>query len=311
MSKQKKTEKTCFCWCFTSSSIYVCLSFTSGTPQGIAKVMKFGKTTEGRIIPKSTISSFSQSFILPDGMQGDISTPEDFRRAFSLWRIEIAVKWSKTNTNLQLPCDFEDSGVRAATLLICKVCYRSFFFSIQILKKPAIQIGASPLSQMHNWRRLEKPRINLYKLASEGCLTISIISPVDIIHQYSYHAYHVSLVHHVIHVYHLKHILFLMQKTHTPFLHPKNDHEKYPSLHQHSSFKVDPFPPQSLSAHKLPVIKKKRTPPKFNPLAQPTRPSQKLRIAPTFPPSSPSQPTHFHRRKSTAKLGLPSSTRPP
>ena len=90
-------------------------------------------------------------------------------------------------------------------------------------------------------------------------------------------------------------------KKNAPFLHPKNDHETHPSLHQHSShcskltlFHHNPYLPINFRSSK------KNVPPQIQPVAQPPRPSQKLRT-PSFPPSSPSQPTHFPQKKRIAE----------
>ena len=78
---------------------------------------------------------------------------------------------------------------------------------------------------------------------------------------------------------------FRCKKTHTPCLHPKNDHEKHPSLHQHSShcskltlFHYNPDLPINFRSSK------KNVPPKFNPW-----PNRYHPLSPHLP--LPNQPT--------------------
>ena len=150
MSKPKKNGKNMFFSMFYIK-LHPCLPvvyyITSGTPRGIAEVMKFGQNHRGTDHSKE-YHLFIQPVFHPanDGMDGTFP-PRKFQTQFPLkdWN-GSKVKQNK-QTNLQLPLWFWGFwGTSSNAFDFSKVCYRSFLFAIQILKKPAIQIGASHLS---------------------------------------------------------------------------------------------------------------------------------------------------------------------
>ena len=96
--KTKKTEKTCFLGVLHQAPSMSTCRLLRGHPGASPRRWSLDKT-EARIIPKSTISSFSQSFILPDGMDGTFP-PQKFQTQFPLkdWN-GSKVKQNKQTSN--------------------------------------------------------------------------------------------------------------------------------------------------------------------------------------------------------------------